>query len=580
MVPCLRLNPQLNLLGVGVCLLSTVYCLLLLLAVNCAKEGFPPGGPTDKSPPGVLWTIPRADSVNVEVDSDIKIGFSEGMDRRSAESSIIVSPDPGDLIFDWRRNTLKVSVLEGLYDDRTYLVTVGTGARDERRNPMEQPYVFAFSTGKRLAQGKMNGRIKRIYSRFPVLVLAYELGSSVDSVSNVDSVRIRDPDPSRDQPDYVTEAGRNGEYSFERIGTGNYRTFAFEDRDKDKRYDPGSEKLGVPPGDVALGEEGGVVKVGEFHLSLRDSTGPLILSLRAVDAGRVLIRFNEKVDISGAEFENLGNLDLFESYVDPKDSSSVYILTGVQEEAVEYRVNVQGIKDSNGNQAVEDTFLFVGSRKDDRKNPEVISIYPDSGASNVFPESDLEVIFSEAMQKVELDSRFWLGSQPDIPLDGTFSWQGNLTLKFSPLEGWAEGKSYTLHGDAGRLSDRAGNALDDSLLSFSFTVIDKKDLGSMSGRVIVGDSLKAKFYLRATSVEKSKEAYSLRDAKEGDYVWEGLPSGRYVVSAFMDRDGNGKQGYGQAFPFITSEPVASYPDTVAIRPRWETSGVDIKFDSN
>ncbi len=512
--------------------------------------------------------------MNVEVNSDIKIGFSEGMYRRSVEASIIVSPDPGDLIFDWHRNTLKVSVLEGLYDDRTYLVTVGTGARDERRNRMEEPYVFAFSTGSRLAQGKMKGRIKRIYSRFPVLVLAYDLRSSVDSV------RTRDPDPSRDQPNYVTEAGRNGEYSFERIGTGNYRSFAFEDRDKDKRYDPGSEKLGVPPGDVALGEEDEVVNVGEFYLSLRDSTGPLILSLRAVDAGRVLIRFNEKVDISGAEFENLGNLDVFESYVDPKDSSSVYILTGVQKEAVEYRVSVQGIKDSNGNQAVEDTLLFVGSRKDDRKNPEVISIHPDSEASIVFPESALEVIFSEAMQEVELDSRFWLGSQPDIPLDGTFNWEGNLTLKFSPLEGWVEGKSYTLHGDAGRLSDRAGNALADSLLSFSFAVLEERDLGSMSGQVILGDSLKAKFYLRATSVEKGKEAYSLRVAVEGDYLWEGLPSGRYVVSAFMDRDGDGKQDYGQAFPFIPSEPVASYPDTVAIRSRWETSGVDIKFDSN
>ncbi|OPX22114.1 MAG: hypothetical protein B1H02_06605, partial [Candidatus Latescibacteria bacterium 4484_107] len=132
-----------------------------ILFCSCAKRGFPPGGPEDKTPPEIVATQPAGGALNVALDEKIEISFSERMDPRSVEKATFVSPNPeGTLDFNWNGKQVGIEFPSGLKADRTYVVTVGTGARDERRNRLKESYSFAFSTGGRLSSGEIRGRVR------------------------------------------------------------------------------------------------------------------------------------------------------------------------------------------------------------------------------------------------------------------------------------------------------------------------------------------------------------------------------------------------------------------------------------
>ena len=84
-------------------------------------------------------------------------------------------------------------------------------------------------------------------------------------------------------------------------------------------------------------------------------------------------------------------------------------------------------------------------------------------------------------------------------------------------------------------------------------------------------------YLRATSTEETDKHSSLTSHPPGPYEWK-LPSGRYRFSAFLDENHNSVHDAGSPFPFIPSEPFRSLPDTILVRARWETRGIDFTFN--
>ena len=129
---------------------------ILWLCYACAKVGPPQGGPVDETPPQILSHSPNVDQLNVALERSVEIVFSEPMDHRRTEEAVFVSPgDP--LGFQWRGRTLRIDL--GLRSERTYVVTVGTGARDLRNNALEQSFSLAFATGARLDQGALRGRV-------------------------------------------------------------------------------------------------------------------------------------------------------------------------------------------------------------------------------------------------------------------------------------------------------------------------------------------------------------------------------------------------------------------------------------
>jgi hypothetical protein len=159
-------------------LLITVFTAFWLLQLNgCASRGRPGGGPVDKTPPEIVFTFPQPDSLNIDQIPQIDIHFSERMDEASVAKSIFTSP-PLDYDIDWSGGEqLSLNLKHELDNDRTYLITIGTGVMDARKNRMNNSFQLAFSTGAYLDRGKLSGHVYGITAKDNFYIYAYQIDS-------------------------------------------------------------------------------------------------------------------------------------------------------------------------------------------------------------------------------------------------------------------------------------------------------------------------------------------------------------------------------------------------------------------
>ena len=529
----------------------------------------------DKTPPEIGATHPAARAVNVSLDEKIEITFSERMDPRSVEDALFVSPNPeGKLRFDWKGKKVRIELPSGLEADRTYVVTVGTGARDEHRNRLKESYSFAFSTGEQLSRGTIEGRVrgeKRVGAG--VYVSAYDLKPE------------HEPDPSKRNGDYITQTAEEGTYTLTYVSSGVYRLFAFEDRDRNGKYTLGKDPLGVASSDVVLSDSAAAVELSDLYLAVRDTTAPEVLSVRASDRKHVTLRLSEEIELSSLQIKIEG-LRIEERYALPEASepgipitaSKIYLLTEPQHPGAEYNVSVFG-RDPSGHPVSEETRTasFTGSARADTLRPHVVSYPPPAETRNVSLDRLITVVFDDAMQEEVPDDAFTWEAPPTAP-SGAWRWTEANRISFSPEDGWKEGSTYRLRVDPTAFLDRAGNASNDSVFAISFRTIATDTLGFLSGELSdEKEKATGAFHLEAVKIGSEKERYETIVTEEGQYTW-GLFPGSYILSAFRDEDGNDRLSLGQVQPFVPAERIASYPDTVTVRSRWTTEEINWRFE--
>jgi len=540
---------------------------IVLLLCSCAKQGFPPGGPADRTPPEVVSTSPLCNSTGVSLDAQIEVGFSERMDRDSVQEAVYICPvleRPPEL--SWKGRRLFIKPLQRLSPDQTYVVTIGTGAQDQQGNPLARAYSFAFSTGSRMDLGRIGGRVSTAARPQPgAIVWAYRLEQG------------EEPDPAKDAPHYVTETDREGNYLLSFLSFGTYRIFAFLDKDRDGRYTPEQEALAVPPGDVALTDSASSVQMADLFPVVRDTTRPQLLAVKAPDQIHLELTFDKPVDISSAKIVIVGEdtLSTLAKYILPGEEYKVHLLTERQQSR-EYRVSLNRISDLSGNPlaALSENFTFRGSLVADTMAPELVAISPKNNARNVPLDQPIEITFSEAMGG-SVSEGIW--HFPDQSPAGKLLWRDPITLQFLPSEPWQSARRYCFSLFLPLLPDYAGNAPSDSLYSFCFTTVDKDTLGFVAGKLdteVLGPE--GEVYIRLKRTDGAVE-YWFKTSREGRYLTGGVLPGAYFVWAFWDRNGNGKQDYGSPVPYQPAEPVTSSVGTVLVRSGWTTEKVDLKF---
>lgn len=549
-------------------ILPALLAVLLIGGVNCAKQGMPTGGPEDKTPPTVVWTHPTNGSVEVPLGERIQIEFSERMDPRSVGRALFISPISGeDLHLRWHGRRVDVQFSTGLQADRTYVVTVGAEAQDAHRNRMKASYSFAFSTGARIDQGQISGKVRGGRRGTRAYVLAYDLRHRPD------------PDPVIDPTDYATQTDQEGTYLLSYVSPGSYRVFAFEDRDRDGAYTLGNDPLAVPPGDAVLSDSIRSVRVGEMKLAIRDTVGPALLSARPLHRSAVQLRFDKEI-ISHAVQIAIKGLSIQAQYGLPKEPSVLYLYTTPQQSGVSYTVLLQQAFDAWGNPLSEEgrTVSFTGSALPDTVRPELVGVQPEIKGPPLALDQTLTVIFDEAMY-IDAGTGTWdiTPAEPHV----LFSWSSVHTLDLRPKGLWKEGVTYVLQADPTTFIDRAGNALQDSL-NLSFRTVHRDTLGVLSGAIQdLHLNAQGALYIHIVGLGREKPDYtaiirSAPDTTEIPFRKEVLP-GEYTVWAFRDKDGNGRLSLGRPVPFTPSERFVTYPDTVQIRSRWTTEGIDLKL---
>ncbi|HID11992.1 MAG TPA: hypothetical protein EYP17_11935 [Candidatus Latescibacteria bacterium] len=522
--------------AVGIC---------LVLSVSCARMAPPPGGPEDRIPPEVVGTSPGDGETDVAPDRTVEVTFSEYMDERSVERAFFLSPRLGKpLKFRWRGRRLEVEVPGGLSPDRTYVVTVGAAARDLHGNQIGDSYTFAFSTGERIYVGGIRGRVWLEEAfRAPVHVRAYRAEG--------------EPEPVEEGEFYETQVDSLDEFVFSYVAPGRYRVFAFEDRNRDGGYSPEGEPLAVPPGDVEVGE--GEVRLPILRPVLRDMSAPEVVRVWAPDERTLVVRFDEEVVLDSLR-AHVEGLELTEPYGLPGEKGRVYWGTGPQWDNL-YTLRLWGVQDRWGN--IWDSsreFPFRGSALPDTLPPRLVETFPDTLRPGRTP---LALVFDGAM--AEAPPLMW-ELAPEVP--GTWEWEAPNRLSFLPDRPW-RGGMHELTISPGALEDLSGNPLRDTL-RVRLYVLPRDSLGVIAGSVY---GPPGPIVVEAQGARRSR-TYGVQVPGPGPYELP-VPGGRYRIFAFWDKDGDCRWNPGRPKPFLPAERFGVYPDTVGVRARWRTEGIDI-----
>ena len=117
---------------------------------HLALENTPPA---DTTPPTVTSTVPKDGASNIPISTDIKVTFSEAMDKASAKDAFSIDPDVAGS-FSWDNNTLIFNPDSNLSYKTTYTVTISDSATDLAGNQLDGDndgtaggnYSFSFTT--------------------------------------------------------------------------------------------------------------------------------------------------------------------------------------------------------------------------------------------------------------------------------------------------------------------------------------------------------------------------------------------------------------------------------------------------
>lgn len=533
----------------------------LVFLGSCANIVKPTGGPKDTEGPVVDTVYPANKTLNFNGDK-IEIHFNEFLKMGSYSNEVFISPIPNERPSIYVKNKkLIIKFNEELLENTTYVITVSTEIKDyNESNKMDQPFVYAFSTGEVLDSMRFSGTVEDPWTganpKDMVLLLFPE-----DSVPD-DSIFGR-------TPLYVTQPNESGYFDFQFIRPGKFRVYGVQDVDKNFKYNQITEKIALcadPKIDLTDTIVPDPVKLLMFT---PDNKAPEFRSARWITDQQIKITFSEKIkkayDQKEPEFylsDTLGN-NVVEAadwqYVEGEEQS-VYLFSPTKQDSQFYSLQILYMMDSLGNLGDTLTQLRPNSIKEKNLN----SLFAEPKVSTLKLNLEIQANRCFALEQVDTLVQLLDSSGTEIPLN----WTAELfTLKLNPDSWPAKGIPHTLRLKPG--FQFLDGYVSDSLFEYKVDFPDISNLSTLSGRIVAdsADTNQRFVMLLEKRGQKSKIVRRLQDSIT--FKLSGLEPGKYSIKFIGDRDGNGYWTPGSLHPYTLPELIYVDPKELEIKANWE-----------
>ncbi|GMQ82334.1 MAG: hypothetical protein BMS9Abin05_1783 [Rhodothermia bacterium] len=526
-----------------------------VMMAGCAVPVPPTGGPTDQDPPTLVSSIPPDGSVNQTIDR-LSFQFDERLDERSASQSVSVIPDfdqPLDVRI--RGDRIEVIFPGPLRSNTTYIVTLDSGLRDAHNVALTQPITVAFGTGPSINRGKLRGRVLLFANGAPAVstdVFAFAIDSSAtDQVGTT--------------PVYRTQTDIDGYFSLTYLREGPYRVIALKDRNRNRSLDRG-EKSAVPPVDVLVADSMGQAVSRAWVLATIDTERPRIQEIRALSIQELQLRFSEPVVLQDTVAVNWqladsasavrSNIRGMYSGADPRE----VILRHDPLIRTPHRLTGEAaIADSTGNAMVSDTLYFVPSSEPPDSTSSFLGFQPDSltadavGYFRLWPEIQPSLSFSKP------PAEDWIIEVRDTT-----------GVRVSHRSVTRNGVELILTEPDFRIPMEISLTGHDTTHSRIFVRVGNSSVGELSG-IVMAEGAVSPLILQLIRDDGGAMMYSTLADSEGNFRFSGLPGQtKYLVRAFVDRNGDQKWNPGRLKPYVEPEPIAWKAVEEAVRARWDT----------
>lgn len=540
--------------------------------LGCAEVGPPPGGEIDKSAPRLIASEPPNGAVNVPRSNMITLRFSERIVQPSGPRAIFISPRPQTPpSIKWKSDYVIIKFADSFATDQTYIISAGADIKDLRNNSIDSNLVIAFSTGATIDSGQISGHTVTDGAPAPgMLVALYDTGM-FSSGRPVDSI----------YPTYLAQSNKDGYFSFQYLPAREYKLIAFADDNRNERFSPVRERFAVPDRPIIVE---GPLPLDDIYLpvTFQDTTPPQILAASYTRDKLVRVDLSGEIDLNQLR-QSPANFMVKSAF----DTTQVFPARGFLEAdtTVSRLLNFYVGPLSNWTYLIELYYsenrpilrydsLRIEEGKDDSP-PEVTRFEP--SAFPVFlKDFRMKLTFSEPLDTSRITPQsFFLLDRDTNSVSLEHHWDDPFRLSFTSKDIRA-GMNYRFNITEFDIADLAGNDMGDSLLSFPVNVLNEDSVGSVSGEIKIDIASKRQ---DPTVLEflKIDNGQKFQFPVSGATFSVTLPAGKYFLSGFIDSNLNGIRDKGSIFPYRYSETIGALPDTVAVRARFETAGIEMTF---
>ena len=551
-------------------LLLALILLGVLWILSCAEVQAPPGGEVDKLAPRVDSTVPINGSVNVATGNTIELYFSERVQAGQGKA-LFLSPRPTkEPRLKWHSDRLTITLAEPFDSNQTYVVTIGSAVTDLRNNPLDSSMTIAFSTGSTLDSGRVSGIVYQGANPQPgAMVGLWNLARLTDTAT-IDSLF----------PDYLTVTSAKGYFNLKYLPEEEYRLIAFVDRNRDDRLNVRREALALPDRPIMIG---GGMNLDNLTLNLTsaDTLAVGIVSTSYNPSGMVRARLSGattleylKAHLSDAwvvssadTSQQVSATMLLES--DMQESSSVTLFFG-QLSPGEYSLFLPLTADS--------LVSYAGLTVREGADTEAPSILRHTPTERPAFASDIRIalVFSEPLDTTKLRAEtFELLMSDSIRVMLSAKWSDLAHVELTP-DTLISGSAYKLNIAEFEIADPSGNVMGDSLTAFAMNTLNTDSLGTIVGTIAIGLRDKAADPTVLIFREIANKFTDTLTVKGREFTVN-VPRGKYLLSGFLDSNKDGKRTDGSLHPFRLAETAAVYGDTISVRARFETTGIEMTF---
>ncbi len=542
------------------------------ISFQCANQLPPGGGEIDREPPEIVSIYPENQTTNFS-EKYFEIEFSEYVEKRSFKDAIFISPAlQHGIETDWSGKSVRVNFLDTLRENTTYTVTIGTDVVDyNNKNRLAQAVAFAFSTGDKIANGTLSGTV---FSDKPsgVFLFAY--------LNPPDTLNI-----SSDKPDYVSQAGKEGQFSFTGLNYGRYRVFAVKDEFKDLLFQPEQDMAGVPAKDFVLTPKDTGYSQLNFVLSKIDTTGPRLISAVMTDAKHILVTLSEEVPVdsfSVTNFELADTISLIKyapDYLYKGRAKEKEFILGLKDlvisDSAGYFLFARNFADAKGNLTGTDSISIFGNTKPDTTVPSIIKVVPSYNSAEVTYE-DTKIYFgfddAVSLDRLFKTVRFTDSARVPVKFEAVKSDDASFAVKVSgSLKPMTD---YVISMDLNEAVDAGGN-FSDSIYIYKFRTKSDLSITGLYGSLLNHKADKQPVIVMENS-EKQGVRYLAKPGPKGNFEFRKVEPGKYQIMFFYDADGNGEYSPGKLDPFQYSEEFFYFKDVISLAPRWAVT--DFIFD--
>jgi hypothetical protein len=243
---------------------------------------------------------------------------------------------------------------------------------------------------------------------------------------------------------------------------------------------------------------------------------------------------------------------------------------------------VDGIRDFSGNfvNPLANSLAFESSSRPDTAMPGVaVFSLPDSTHGIEF-NPVLRLSFSDFMDRQSVEKGIVFRDSLSTNIRYNLRWLNSMAVELTPVHSLASLMWHTLTVDLPKMKNTRGIQGVAKPRLFKFETVDADALSSVEGTVRDRntDDRTGAIVLTVRNTVKEGREYSATIGEETEnFSLTNLPEGQYILTAYRDRNDNGKYDAGSPVPFIPSERFAVYSDTLKLRARWPLEGVRLEL---